>query len=98
MTEDEAKAGISALSQALDNYADLLVRTGVAVQPGQELVVNAPVEAYGFTRRVVRAGYAAGARHVTVIWGDDQTARLDYENAPQEYFEHTPSWKVEQMN
>ena len=98
MTEDEAKAGISALSQALDNYADLLVRTGVAVQPGQELVVNAPVEAYGFTRRVVRAGYAAGARHVTVIWGDDQTARLDYENAPLEYFEHTPSWKVEQMN
>jgi aminopeptidase len=98
MTSDEAREGLSALSQKLDNYADLLVRRGVAVKPGQELVINAPVEAADFARRVVRAGYAAGAGHCTVIWGDDEVARLDYENVPLSYFEHVPSWKKEQLD
>jgi aminopeptidase len=98
MTSDEARTQLAELSQKLDGYADLLVRRGVALVDGQELVITAPVDAADFTRRVVRAGYAAGAGHVTVIWGDDEVSRLGYENVPLSYFEHVPSWKKEQLD
>lgn len=98
MTYDELNAALEALSPEFDRFAELLVVKGVALKEGQELVVSSPVETADFARRVVRAGYAAGARHVTVIWTDDELTRLDYENAPLDWFERTPSWKVEQMN
>lgn len=98
MTDEECRLAYKILSPKLDAYAKLLVKKGVAVARGQEMVLNAPVEAADFTRRVVKAGYEAGARHVTVVWGDDEVMRMEYEYAPIEYFETTPSWKREQLN
>ena len=86
------------LEPRLRLYAELLVSRGVSVQPGQELVVTAPVEAAHFARMVVAAGYEAGAGHVTLIWNDDELARLEYDNCPLETFQNIPSWKAEQMN
>ena len=98
LTPAECHASMRGLDEQISNYAELLVRDGAAVRPGQELVVSAPVEAYEFVRRVVAAGYEAGAGHVTVIWGDERVTRLEYENLPQEYFENVPAWKRDQMN
>lgn len=98
MSPAEAAAAIDALSSQIDLYAELLVRKGAAIRPGQELVVQSPVECADFARRVVRCAYAARAGHVTVIWNDDVMSRLEYENVGLPYFEHTPTWKVEQLN
>ena len=98
MTDEECRLATEALSDQIDLYAELLVKKGVALQPDQELVVQAPVEAADFARRVVRSAYRAGAGHVTVIWHDDAVSRLTYENCPVSYFEVTPSWQVEQLN
>jgi aminopeptidase len=86
------------LQLQLDRYARLIVRRGVALQPGQELVLTAPVERADFARKVVRAAYEAGAGHVTVLWADDEVTRLTYQNVDVEYFRHTPSWKREQLD
>ena len=98
MTDEECRVATDRLSEQLDLYASLLVRKGVALRPGQELVLQAPVERADFVRRVVRAAYRCDAGHVTVIWADDEVSRLTYENCPLEFFEHTPSWQVEQLN
>ena len=98
MTNEECRLATEALSDQIDLYAELLVKKGVALQSDQELVVQAPVEAADFARRVVRSAYRAGAGHVTVIWHDDAVSRLTYENCPVSYFEVTPSWQVEQLN
>lgn len=98
MSPAEADAAINGLSRQIDQYAELLVKKGVALRPGQELVVQAPVECADFARRVVRCAYAARAGHVTVIWNDDVMTRLEYENVALSYFEHTPKWKIEQLN
>ena len=94
MADEECRVATEALSDQLDLYADLLVKKGAAVRPGQELVVECPVERADFARRVVEAGYRAGAGHVTVIWDDDAISRLTYENVDVDWFRHTPSWKV----
>ena len=98
MTDEECRLATEGLSEQLDLYANLLVRKGVALRRGQELVLQAPVERADFARRVVAAAYRVGAGHVTVIWADDVVTRLTYENCPLEFFEHTPSWQVEQLN
>ena len=98
MTDAECRLATEALSDQIDRYANLLVRKGVSLQEGQELVVQAPVEAADFARRVVRCAYRGGAGHVTVIWRDDETTRLTYENCELSVFEVTPSWQVEQLN
>ena len=98
MTNEECRRSFEGLSDQIDLYANLLVKKGVALARGQELVLQAPVEAADFARRVVRAAYRAGAGHVTVLWVDDTVSRLTYENCPVEFFEHTPSWQVEQLN
>ena len=67
MTPEEIRRSMEGLSTQIDAYAELLVADGAAIQPGQELVVSAPVEAADFARRVVKAAYACGAGHVTVI-------------------------------
>ena len=98
MTDEECRLATEALSEQLDLYATLLVRKGVALERGQELVLEAPVERADFARRVVSAAYRAGAGHVTVIWRDDVVSRLTYESCELSFFEHTPSWQVEQLN
>ena len=98
MTDEECRLATEALSDQIDLYASLLVRRGVSLQEGQELVIQAPVEAVDFVRRVTRCAYRCGAGHVTVIWHDDALTRLTYENCDLGYFEVTPSWQVEQLN
>ena len=98
MSPAEADAAISGLTPQIERYAELLVKKGAALRPGQELVVQAPVECADFARLVVRQAYAARAGHVTVIWNDDAVSRMEYENVALSYFEKTPTWKAEQLN
>ena len=79
----------------LDEYARLVVRVGVNVQPDQPVVVNAPIEGADFVRRLARAAYEAGARDVTVNWSDEALARLRFERVAEEVLEEYPRWKKE---
>ncbi len=98
MTDAECVIAMRQLEGRMRLYAELLVRRGAAIQEGQELVLTAPVEAAAFVRIVVAEAYKAGAGHVTVLWGDDELSRLEYDNCPLERFQTLPEWKAEQMN
>lgn len=98
LTAEEARSGMVNLQPKLERYADLIVRKGVNVRPGQEVVVQAPVEVAAFARLIVARAYAAGAGHVTVIWNDDAVTRLTYENVDASWFETVPSWQREQFD
>lgn len=98
LTAAEVEASLRGLSKQIERYAELAVCKGVNIQPGQELVITAPVERADFVRTLVSQAYGAGAGHVTTIWSDDELARLEYRNVPLAYFEEVPSWKREQLN
>ena len=97
LTVEDARMGMRALEPKIKAYAQLIVRKGVNVKPGQELVIMAPVETCKFARTLVRCGYEGGAGHVTVIWSDDTVSRLTYENNDVAYFETVPEWKRVQL-
>ena len=98
LTVQEALDGIEKLQPQIKKYADLIVRKGVNARPGQEVVVQCPVERADFCRTVVGAAYSAGAGHVTVLWADDAISRLTYENVEAAWFETVSSWQREQLN
>lgn len=80
----------------LVKYAQLAVQVGVNVQPGQTLVVTAPVSAAEYVRLVVKEAYKLGAKYVHVDWHDDQITRLRYELAPGDSFATYPiPWRAE---
>ena len=87
LTVEEALEGMKTLEPKIKNYARLVVRKGVNVKPGQEVVVQSPVECASFARVMVAEAYDAGAGHVTVIWADDAVTRLTYEHVEKSYFE-----------
>ena len=78
-----------------DRYADLTVRSGVNVQPGQDVVITCPVDCAGFARALGRAAYRAGAREVVTLWSDEILTRCKYEYAGIEVLEQIPDWFVQ---
>ncbi|TQS72226.1 aminopeptidase [Ornithinibacillus gellani] len=84
--------------QTMEKYAELALRTGVNLQKGQALMINAPIEGADFTKIVVRKAYEHGAKDVHINWVDDELTLLHYENAPDEVIATYPEWKVKLHN
>jgi aminopeptidase len=80
--------------QQLQNYADLAIKIGVGLQPGQQLIIRAPVEAAPLVRLAVAGAYKAGARLVDVMWSDDAITLARFEHAPRDSFEEFPVWRA----
>ena len=76
----------------VDRYAELAVKVGANVQPGQLVEVLARIEHAPLVRAVTRASYAAGARYVDVFYTDQHVRRALIESAPDEMLSWTPPW------
>lgn len=86
------------LDSKLSQYADIIVRIGVNVQPGQAVFVTGAVEAAALVRLVAAKAYEAGASNVHVDWTDDALSRIKYEKAADEVFTKFPSWETAKRN
>ena len=53
-------------SAELDKLAELSIKTGVALQPGQDLLITAPLEAAPLVRRLAYHAYREGAKIITL--------------------------------
>lgn len=78
--------------QKLDRLAEVAVRVGLNLQPGQELVLTAPTDALPLVRRIVEQAYKAGAKFVTPLISDDEVSLARYRSAPDESFDFAPEW------
>ncbi|MHB0935349.1 MAG: aminopeptidase [Armatimonadota bacterium] len=83
------------MAEQMQNYADLIVRAGVNVQPGQLLVVNAPIECAPFARLLCEKAYDAGAGDVHVFWNDELLRKLRLERADIPHLEDVPPWLLD---
>ena len=78
--------------QLLDRYAELAVRSGVNIQPGQQLVVTAPIEAVPLASLITEHAYRAGASLVTVLYSDEAATLARFRLANDEAFDVAPGW------
>jgi aminopeptidase len=82
----------------IDRYAELIVRVGANVQPGQDVFVNAVVEHAPLVRAIARAAYAAGARRVDAIYGDTHLRREFIKNADDAALTESTPWQLARVD
>lgn len=85
------------LESMFEKYADVAVRIGLNVQPGQRVWINAPIHVPDLVRKIVRKAYEVGAKDVHVEWNDEIVTQMKYKLAPDEAFTQYPSWRVQAM-
>lgn len=81
----------------LEKYAEVIIKVGLNVQPGQAVVINAPVEAALFVRLAAASAYRAGARYVDVLYSDEQVRLARFRFAPRDSFEEYPAYRAKGM-
>lgn len=80
------------MNSELARYADLIVRVGANVQPGQIVLVNGLVEHAPLVRAVAESAYAAGARYVDVVYGDQHVRKAFVTHSADEDLSATWPW------
>ena len=81
----------------LDRLAEVAVRVGLDLQPGQDLILQAPLEALPLVRQIAEQAYKAGAGLVTPILTDEATTLSRYRHAQNESFDRDAPWLWEGM-
>jgi len=84
--------------EKLKEYADLAVRVGLNVQPGQNVLINTTTDTLEFSRLVVQKSYEAGAKRVHVNFTDGPVHRAFFDLAPDEEMNVFPAWMVTQRD
>jgi aminopeptidase len=87
---------VSANGDRLDRYAELAVRVGANVQPGQEVYVHPMVEHVELGRALVRQAYDAGAAYVHLLYRDEHTRKARIELGPDSALTYSPEWEIKQ--
>jgi len=88
---------VTDLDTRIDRFANLMVRIGVNVQPGQDVHVLADVDDPRIARAVVDRAYAAGARRVVVEYTDPQLRRAAIVHRAADALRSTYRWELEQV-
>lgn len=82
---------------AVQRLAELIVRFGANVQPGQVVAVGAEPGKEPLARAVAAAAYAAGAKFVDVAYFDLHVKRARIERAPEDTLDYVPPWYGERL-
>ena len=70
---------------------------GLGLQPGQELVMTAPIDALPLVRRITEHAYKAGASLVTTLFSDEEATLMRFRHAPDGSFDTASGWLFEGM-
>ena len=76
----------------LDRLGEVVVRIGLNLAAGQELVITAPLDAAGLVRRITEHAYKAGASLVTTLFTDEIAKRSRFRYAPDAAFDTAANW------
>ncbi|GIK66993.1 MAG: aminopeptidase [Chloroflexota bacterium] len=93
-------SSIPNFQEKLAKYADVIIRIGLNVQPGQRVLigtptisqVGAPIYQAPLVRECVRAAYQAGAVFVDVLWDDPEVRLARFKYAPRDSFDLHNDW------
>ncbi len=88
---------------SLRTYAELAVRVGLNLRPGQRLLINNPstrgvlLHTAPLVREIAQAAYRAGARYVDVIWGDEALLKTRIQQAPRDSLGEFSQWQIKAL-
>jgi len=81
----------------LDRMAEVAIKVGLQLQPGQDLVLTSSIAALPLTRRIIEQAYKAGAGLVTPIFSDDEITLARFRYGRNDGFDRAAGWLYEGM-
>ena len=81
----------------LDRLAEVAIKVGLQLQPGQDLLLTAPMTALPLVRKIAEHAYKAGAGVVQPIFADEEITLNRYRYAQDASFDKAPGWLFEGM-
>jgi aminopeptidase len=81
----------------LDRLAEVAVKVGLRLQPGQDLLLTAPAVALPLVRRIAEHAYRAGAGLVTPFLSDEEITLSRYRYGHNDSFDRAAGWLYEGM-
>jgi aminopeptidase len=97
MTTTAEVADDRTFDQKLELLAEVAVKVGLGLKPGQELVMTASLDSLALARRITEQAYRAGASLVTTLYADDEAILTRYRHAPDASFDHAATWLYDGM-
>ncbi len=97
MTTHERDFSASIDPVKLDRLAEVAIKVGLQLQPGQDLVLTSSIAALPLTRRIVDHAYKAGAGLVTPIFSDDEITLSRFRHGSDASFDRAAGWLYEGM-
>ena len=83
--------------EKLKGYAELIVRVGVNIQAGQDVIISAELDQPEFVERVVGECYRAGAAEVRVEWTHQPLKLLHVQYQSLERLGTIPDWEKQRL-
>lgn len=87
--------------EMLAKYAEAIVKVGLNIRAGQRLIITlaaargVPHQFAALVHEISKAAYAAGAKYVEALWGDEEMLRLRAQHAPKDSFDEYPKWQIQ---
>ena len=97
MTAHQRNVSASIDPVKLDRLAEVAVKVGLRLQPGQDLLLTAPSVALPLVRRIAEHAYKAGAGIVTPFLSDEEITLARYRYGHNESFDRAAGWLYEGM-
>ncbi|MFX0039736.1 MAG: aminopeptidase [Promethearchaeota archaeon] len=93
----------SEFEKNLEKYAEVILKIGLNLQPGQRLLIGGPtlytygtpIELAPLVRLITKKAYQMGAKFVEVFWDDAQVRKIRFDHAPRDSFEEFPTWRTD---
>jgi len=98
MTVHERNISASIDPVKLDRLAEVAIKVGLNLQPGQDLLLTAPAVALPLVRQIAEHAYKAGAGLVTPILSDEAVTLARYRFGRDNSFDRAANWLYEGMS
>jgi aminopeptidase len=79
----------------LDRLAEVAIKVGLSLRPGQDVLLTAPTAALPLVRKVAEHAYRAGAGLVTPILSDEAVTLSRYQFGADDGFDRAAGWLYE---
>jgi aminopeptidase len=83
--------------ERLRRYAQVVVRGGLNIQPGQELILSADISEAALARLATEEAYTAGAKNVLLSFSDEPSTLIRYAHGSDAAMAYSPQWLSDAM-
>jgi len=82
------------IEKNLEKYAELAVKVGINLKENEGLIIAGNADTLLLARKIAAKAYEAGAKHVEMLFDDDEMTLARYEFGKDFVFDNYPEWKA----